>query len=253
MMRSLASPVITNRMLPALPPATLARLRPDLEPVEIGRGQVISRQGRTVEHMHFINRGMVSLVKTMRDGRTVEIGTVGREGVTEATALCGVGTTVLEAIVQVPGTALRIRAPALLSAMQQDAALQDVMHRYIRFSFLQLAQTAACNRLHFLEERCCRWLLTAHDNAMSDKFPLTHEFLAMMLGVQRTGVSVAANALKSAGLIDYAHGQVTITDRTGLESAACECYATTESALAALFDVGVDMAFPAPPAQRHSR
>lgn len=232
------TPIITNRMLLALPPASLERLRPDLEPVELPRGQVIGRQGRPVEYLHFISRGLVSLVKTMRDGRTVEIGTIGREGVTEAAAACGIGTTLLEGVVQIPGAALRIRLAPLAEALAADAALQELLHGYIRFCFLQMAQTAACNRLHFLEERCCRWLLTAHDSALSDTFPLTHEFLAMMLGVQRTGVSVAANALKSAGLIDYSHGLVTITDRAGLEHAACECYGVTEDLLAGLFASG---------------
>ena len=234
------TPVTTNRMLLALPPASLARLRPDLEPVTLQRGQVIGRLGHPVAYLHFVDRGLVSLMKAMRDGRTVEIGTVGREGVTDAVATCGIGSTLLEGVVHIPGAALRIRLTTLLAAMQADAILQDLVHRYIRFCFFQVAQTAACNRLHLLEERCCRWLLTAHDSALSDTFPLTHEFLAMMLGVQRTGVSVAANTLKNAGLIDYSRGLVTITDRAGLEAAACECYASNEDMLSSCLDLGAD-------------
>ena len=226
---------INNRILLALPPATLQRMRPTLESVQTVRGQLIGRVDRPIEHMYFVNRGLISLVKTMRDGRTVEIGAVGIEGVTDPTALCGIDKAALEVIVQVPGNAFRIRVDILRAYMREDPVLQHMMQAYLRFGFIQLAQTAACNRLHFLEERCCRWLLTAHDSALSDHFPLTHEFLAMMLGVQRAGVTIAANFLKKAGLIEYTHGLVTITDRRGLEAAACECYGTILTERDALF------------------
>ena len=215
---------IANRFLGALPPSTLDRIRLALEPVALERGQTIGRVNHRIEHLYLINRGLVSLVKSMRDGRTVEIGAVGIEGVTDPNVLCGIDRTVLEAVVQVPGSALRIRVDPLRQIMRHDAALQSLMQHYVRFTFAQLAQTAACNRLHLLEERCCRWLLIAHDSAGSDTFPLTHEFLAMMLGVQRAGVSTAANFLRKAGLISYTHGVVTVTDRRGLERMACECH-----------------------------
>jgi CRP-like cAMP-binding protein len=109
------------------------------------------------------------------------------------------------------------------------------MQKYARFAFSQLAQTAACNRLHSLEERCCRWLLLAHDSALADNFSLTHEFLAMMLGVRRSGVSIVAHLLKKAGLIEYKRGRVTILDRAGLMDAACECYGSTQMQLQQLF------------------
>jgi len=232
---SLADAGLNNRILLALPPATLQRIRPALESVETVRGQPIEHIDRRVEHIYFVNRGLISLVKTMRDGRTVEIGAVGIEGVTDPMALFGIDRAALEIIVQIPGNALRIRVATLRAAMREDPVLQRLLPAYARFAFIQLAQTAACNRLHFLEERCCRWLLTAHDSALSDHFPLTHEFLAMMLGVQRSGVSIAANSLKKAGLIQYTHGVITISDRRGLENAACECYRTILSELDALF------------------
>lgn len=137
-------------------------------------------------------------------------------------------------MVQNPGTTFRIRRDNLQDMMAKDIALGQALAKYVHF-VAAFAQTAACNRLHHLEERCCRWLLIAHDNARADAFPLTHEFLAMMLGVQRAGVSITANVLQKAGLIQYKHGQVTITDRSGLEDAACECYRTMRMEFDKLF------------------
>lgn len=226
---------IANRFLLALPQSTLDRILPALEPVILSRGEIIGGVNRRIEHLYFINRGLVSLVKTMRDGRSVEIGAVGIEGVTNPSALCGNNWAVLETIVQVPGIALRIRVDPMREILRHDAALQSIMQHYVRFTLVQFAQTAACNRLHLLEQRCCRWLLIAHDSAGSDTFPLTHEFLAMMLGVQRAGVSTAANFLRRAGLISYTHGVVTITDRPGLKRVACECHSTILGELDATF------------------
>jgi CRP-like cAMP-binding protein len=142
---------------------------------------------------------------------------------------------VLDAVVQIPGSAFRIERESLTRHLASDDALRTLILNYLRFAFSQVAQTAACNRLHSLEERCCRWLLTARDSAPSDVFPLTHEFLAMMLGVQRSGVTIAARVMKKAGLIGYSRGEVTILDRSGLESAACECYESLRAQLSALF------------------
>jgi CRP-like cAMP-binding protein len=200
------------------------------------RGQVVDRADRPAAHVHFVNRGLISFVKTMHDGRSVEVRTVGVEGVTEPNVLFGIEGALPESIVQVPGTAFRIKRDILSREMDQDSALRGVMQRYAAFAIRQIVQTAACNRLHTLEERCCRWLLIAHDSALSDTFPLTHEFLAMMLGVQRAGVSIAASFLQKAGLIQYTRGSVTITNRAGLEDAACECYGTIRGELDRLFD-----------------
>jgi CRP-like cAMP-binding protein len=131
---------------------------------------------------------------------------------------------VLEDIVQIPGSAFRMTRDAAMQVMEKDKAFHEMVRRQARFALAQLAQTAACNRLHHLEERSCRWLLIAHDNALSDTFPLTHEFLAMMLGSRRSGLSITLSALKKAGLIEYKRGHITVTNRAGLEDAACECY-----------------------------
>jgi CRP-like cAMP-binding protein len=225
----------TNRILLTLPHASLERIKPFLEPLIMERGQMIDRIDGPIRHMYFVNRGLVSVVKTMRDGRTVEIGAVGIEGVTDPNALFGIDQALLETMVQIPGSAFRIEREVLKREMVKDNAVREIMQKYARFAFSQLAQTAACNRLHSLEERCCRWLLLAHDSALADNFSLTHEFLAMMLGVRRSGVSIVAHLLKKAGLIEYKRGRVTILDRAGLMDAACECYGSTQMQLQQLF------------------
>jgi CRP-like cAMP-binding protein len=149
---------------------------------------------------------------------------VGIEGISNPSALFGFNRAIFENVVQIPGTTYRIKQDKLSELIAQDDALAKTMEKYRHFSISALGQTAACNRLHYLEERCCRWLLIAHDSARADTFLLTHEFLAMMLGVQRAGVSITAQALQKAGLIQYRRGQVTVTNRSGLEEAACECY-----------------------------
>ena len=226
---------IANRLLLALPQATLQRMASALEPVELTRGQVIDHVDAYIEHLYFVNRGIISLVKTMHDGRTVEIGAVGIEGMTTPSALFGLDQAAIESIVQLPGAAFRLKRDMLRAEMARDEATRTVMQKYARFAIGALAQTAACNRLHSLEARCCRWLLIAHDSARSDSFELTHEFLAMMLGVQRAGVSIVASLLRKSGLIQYTRGRVTIAYREGLEEAACECYGAMRTELDKIF------------------
>lgn len=214
----------TNRFLLTLPQPVLQHLWPSLEPVSLAPKQLIYHAEEPVNHLYFVERGLVSLIKVMRDGRSVEIGVVGVEGVTGSGSLFGMNSAYLESVVQIPGSALRISRGVLLAEMAKSKALTEHMQRYAYFSVSAIAQTAACNRLHSLAERCCRWLLIAHDSAFSDEFPITQEFLATMLGVRRTAVSITANSFQKAGLISYKRGLVTIMDRPGLEAAACECY-----------------------------
>lgn len=217
---------LANRILLALPRATFERISGRLEPVTLQRGRMIYKPDARFEKLYLVNRGLVSLVRTMKDGRTVEIGTVGIEGMTGPEALFGIDRATLEYIVQLPGTAFCISPEDLRVEMRRTRALQTILEGYYRLVLSQIAQTAACNGLHTLEQRCCRWLLIAHDSAGDDVFPLTHELLATVLGVQRAGVSLAAHALQQAGLIRYTRGRMTITNRAGLEAAACECYGT---------------------------
>ncbi|WP_084439193.1 Crp/Fnr family transcriptional regulator [Sphingobium sp. TCM1] len=226
---------ITNRLLLALPPATLARLTPEMELIQTESGAVIDHVNGLIQHLYFVNRGIVSMVKVMRDGRSVEVGAIGVEGITDSNALFGVDVAITETMVQVPGSALKISRTFLSRELERDRDLRRMMERYWRFAFGQLAQTAACNRLHTLEERCCRWLLTSHDSALADTFPLTHEFLATMLGTTRSSVSLTAKVLHRAGYIDYVRGIITIVDRPGLEETSCECYAETTTEMNRLF------------------
>lgn len=235
MVQNRDEPVIENRFLLALPDSCLKRLKPHFEHLEMRPRDVLIRNGAVIEHIYFFNRGLASLVKTMRDGRMVEIGVVGTTGVVGLFSLLGVERASWESVVQAPGTALRIPRTALQAEMARSHVLQDLVRRRAALFLSELTQTAACNRLHSLEERCCRWLLMAHDSAGTDSFPLTHEFLALMLGVQRSGLSIVAGSLQRDGYIRYTRGRVNIVDRAGLESGACECYGTIRAQLDHLF------------------
>jgi CRP-like cAMP-binding protein len=215
---------VHNRLLLAMPSETVERLSPALRLTALPGRQVISRVGELSEHIYFVNSGFVSIVKTMQDGRAVDVGGVGVEGVISPGSLFGIQGGVFDAVVQLPGSAFHIRRETLRQEVAQDPALRALLLAYAHYLLASIGQTAACNRLHSVEQRCCRWLLIAHDNAHSEQFTLTHELLAMMLGAQRPGVSFAARTLKLAGLIDYNRGVVTILDRAGLEEEACECY-----------------------------
>lgn len=219
-------------------PAALERLAPDLQPVSLTNGQVVCHVDVPVEHVFFVNVGFVSLIKTMEDGRSVEIGGVGVDGVTSPSALFGVDGAIFEALVQVPGSAFRIRRNILKHEMEHNPPLRDLIEGYLHHTLAEIGQTAACNRLHSVEQRCCRWLLIAQDNALSERFALTHEFLAMMLGVQRPSVSVALKSVKHAGLIAYSRWAMTILDRPSLLEHACECYRTSRARLDQLFGRG---------------
>jgi CRP-like cAMP-binding protein len=228
----------SNRLLQALPESIAERLWPELQPVELVRQQMLHSVHKPIRYLYFVESGLVSSVKTMHDGRMIEVGVVGVEGATGAMAVVlGAGSAVVDSIVHVPGSARRIGWDSLHSAMRASPSLHSLMQRYAHLAIGQLAQTAACNRLHPLEQRFCRWLLVAHDSTPSDSLPITHEYLAMMLGVQRTGVSLTANILQRAGLIRCGRGHVDIVDRPRLEAIACECYATLRHDLDGLFAV----------------
>jgi len=222
---------VNNRLLLALPPATLDRILRVSEPVSLVRGQRIDRADQPIKYVHFINRGLVCIAKTLEDGRTVEIGAIGIEGVANLLPLVGIHKTMLDVIVQIPGTALRMGCDDMRRELENDNILRQMVQNYVRFGLSELARHIACNRLHHIEQRCCRWLLIAHDHALSDEFPVTHEFLAMMLGYQRAGVSIAMGSLVKAGLIEHKRGTVTVTNRPGLEAAACDCYREMQNEL----------------------
>ena len=213
-----------NRLLGALAADDLARLLPLFESVPLVDGMPIYEPFKPISHVYFPISGVVSMVSEMREG-TVEVGTVGREGMTGMPLVLHATTMPTRAFVQVPGHAYRTRGVDLLAVMREAPKIERLLYRYVLALFDQTAQHAACNRLHALEERCARWLLMTHDRVDGDVVPLKQQFLAEMLGVHRPAVTIAAGALQKAGVIRYTRGKVTVLDRDGLEDAACPCYA----------------------------
>jgi CRP-like cAMP-binding protein len=213
-----------NRLLDLLPPRDYARLRPHLQRIPLEYRQSLYRAYKPIGFVYFIEIGVGSLVNTMANGDAAEVGTIGNEGVVGLPLVLGDDRAPTGVYVQVPGAGLRMNASVFNREMARSASMRTVMLHYAHAVFNQVAQSAACNRFHSLEQRCCRWLLMTHDRMHSDEFLLTQEFLAMMLGVQRTGVTAAAGALQRAGLIRYRRGNVTIINRRGLLERSCECY-----------------------------
>jgi CRP-like cAMP-binding protein len=213
-----------NRLLGLLSSRDYERLRPHLHRVPLAYRQSLYRVRQRLGFVYFIESGVGSLVNTMANGAAAEVGTIGNEGMVGLPLLLGDDRAPTSVYVQVPGMGLRMTAARFSAELAHSASMRTVMLRYAHALFNQVAQSAACNHFHTLQQRCCRWMLMTHDRMQSDEFLLTQEFLAMMLGVQRTGVSLAAGALQRAGLIHYSRGVVTILNRRGLQQRACECY-----------------------------
>lgn len=216
--------IIRNRLLSALPADELNQLQPDLHPVSWAVQQTVYEVGDPVEQVYFVEEGMACIVVIMADGATSEVGMIGCEGMVGATALLGGDSARQHVIVQIPGTALRMNAAQCKAAFARAPAFHAAVLEFVGSLLNLSAQIAACNRLHTARQRCARWLLMASDRIGADTMPMTHEFLSSMLGVRRTGVTAIARELQRHGFIHYRHGQLAITDRSGLERAACECY-----------------------------
>ena len=223
-----------NRLLGALPDEELDQLLPLLESVPLVDGMPIYEANEPISDVYFPISGIVSMVSAMREG-TVEVGTVGREGMTGLPLVLHATTMPSRAFVQVPGHAYRMPGSDLIAALRRSRRIERLVYRYVLALFDQTAQHAACNRLHALEERCARWLLMTHDRVDGDVLPLKQQFLAEMLGVHRPAVTIAAGALQKAGVIRYTRGKVTVLDRKALEDAACPCYAIITRRAAELF------------------
>jgi CRP-like cAMP-binding protein len=217
-----------NRLLGLLPAKDYRRLHRHLQRIPLTYRQSLYRARQPLGFVYFIETGVGSLVNTMANGEAAEVGTIGNEGMVGLPLLLGDDRAPTSVYVQVPGAGLRMTAAQFHRELARSASMQTVMLRYAHALFNQVAQSAACNHFHSLQQRCCRWMLMTHDRMKSDEFLLTQEFLAMMLGVQRTGVSAAATALRRAGLIRYRRGVVTILDRPGLRRHACECYGVSK-------------------------
>src|SRR5580692_10084725 len=200
-------------------------LRPYLEYVELPNHLILHEAGGKLEFAYFPNRGLISLVVVMKDGRTVEAGIVGNNGFTGTPAVVGLNRSTLQAIVQISGDGFRVEVGALQSTLDSTPHLRLMLSRYAVIQSMQVAQTAACNRLHNVEQRLARWLLMTQDRVDSGSLPITHDFLATMLGTDRPSVSVAAGVLQRKGIIEYTRGAVKVENRKKLENVACECYA----------------------------
>lgn len=219
-----------NRLLAALPAADAERLRPHLEDVPLERHQVLYEPNSAITRAYFPQVGVISLLTVLSNGPSVETAVIGREGVVGIPLLANHGVSPSRAVVQVSGRAAAIASERLEEALRQSLSLRELFGRYIHAFMAQVFQSVACNAVHSAEERFARWLLAAADRNASHSIALTHEFMAEMLGLGRPTVTLVARALQTARLIDYRRGQITITDRTGLEEVACECYWTVRRA-----------------------
>ena len=215
---------VRNRILLSIPEDEFIAIRPFLEPVDMPQYKIFYEQGDRMEHAYFPNAGMVSLVVLVNDGRSVEVGIIGCEGVVGTPLAFGFDNAPMRAIMQLPGKGLRITSATLEEKFQSCADLKFRIEQYVMRQQLQVAQLAACNRLHDMDQRLARWLLMCQDRVDSENLPLTHEFIAQMLGSGRPTVTIAAGVLERAGLIVNTRGSVKILNRKRLEDAACECY-----------------------------
>lgn len=217
-------PPIRNRLLLALPRKERDRLLPSLEYLPLKSRQVLQKQNAPVDYVYFVQSGMVSLVKALKKGPVIEVGLIGKEGVVGPLAVLGADAAPDDAIVQVSGAAFRMPADTFHNEAAHNATMRDVLHRFVRAFYAHLSQSALCNGQHKLEKRAARWLLMGHDRVDGDVLPLSHDFLAMMLGVRRAGVTDTLSKFRKANLIETNRGRIIITNRAGLERAACECY-----------------------------
>jgi len=215
---------VSNKILLSISDSDYNSLRSHLEYVSLPNHLVLHEAGERLEFAYFPNRGLISLVVVMEDGKTAEAGIVGNEGFTGTPATVGLSRGPLQAVVQITGDGFRVEVGALQNTLDSAPHLQLVLSRYAVVRGMQVAQTAACNRLHNIEQRLARWLLMTQDRVDSGSLPITHDFLATMLGTDRPTVSLAASVLQKRKVIEYTRGAVEIVNRKKLEDSACECY-----------------------------
>ena len=212
------APPLENRLLAALPADIYRRLHPHLERITLKLKQVLYEEGDVIDYVYFPNNALISLVSKMKNGTSAEVGMVGSEGMVSTSVFMGGLTMPYQAIVQGSNGAMKMSAAILREEFDRGGPLQILLLRYTHALHIQVSQTAACNRLHSLDERLARWLLMTHDRLPSDRLELTQEFLSTMLGVERSGVTLAAITLQGEGLIKYSRGKITVLDRTRLDA-----------------------------------
>ena len=215
---------VSNLILLSISNSDFGALRPHLEYLDLPNHRVLHECGAKLEFAHFLNRGLISLVVVMKDGKTAEAGIVGNEGFIGTSAAVGLRGSPLQAVVQITGDGFRIAVATLQNILRSAPPLQLILSRYGVVQGLQVAQTAACNRLHDIGQRLSRWLLMTQDRVDSESLPITHDFLATMLGTDRPSVTTAAGVLQKKKIIEYTRGAVQIVSRKKLEDSACECY-----------------------------
>jgi CRP-like cAMP-binding protein len=215
---------ISNKILLALPDEEFRALRPDLEFIPMPHHRILYEPNRKIESVYFPNSGLISLVIVMADRKTVEVAVLGSEGFAGVPSIAGLTRSPVREVVQIAGDGFKMDAEVFRQALQSSLVLQAALHRYSIVLGMQISQTAACNRLHDIEQRFARWLLMAQDRVDNGSVRITHDFLATMLGTDRPTVSVAAAALQRKEIIDYTRGTVHILNRKALEQTACECY-----------------------------
>jgi CRP-like cAMP-binding protein len=226
-----------NMLLQRLPRPVLERIRSKLIPVTLKNSEVIHKPGEKILDLYFPTTCMISVTVAMRDGRTVEAGAIGSREVAGINAFMGGREiTQTEYIVQIPGNALKIAATALQVEFNRNTELRDVLLRYTQAFLAQVSQNVACNRLHDMDQRIARWILEVRDRVQADEFPLTHEFMAKMLGIRRASVSDAAIKLKNLHIIEAKRGSFKILDLQALENNSCECYAALKAEYGRLLD-----------------
>jgi CRP-like cAMP-binding protein len=213
-----------NRLLAALTPDEFERLLPAFQEVSFSLGQVVYEFGGHLDYVFFPTTAIVSLLYTMENGASAEMGLTGNDGVVGIALFMGGGTMPNRAVVQSAGRALRMKAKVLQDEFARGGQFQHLLLRYTQALITQISQTAVCNRLHSVEQQLCRWLLLSHDRVNADELIMTQELIADMLGVRREGVTVAAGRLQDDGAISYVRGRITILDRPKLEATVCECY-----------------------------
>jgi CRP-like cAMP-binding protein len=217
-----------NFLLAALPDPEWQRWQSLLEKVEMPLGQVLYEPGTTLAHVYFPTTSIVSLLYVMENGASAEIAVVGNEGLVGVSLFMGGESTPSRAVVQSAGHGLRLKAQLMKNEFNRAGPVLHLLLRYTQALITQMAQTAACNRHHTLDQQLCRWLLLSLDRLGTNELAMTQELIANMLGVRREGVTEAALKLQEAGLISYARGHITVLDRPGLEKRTCECYAVVK-------------------------
>jgi CRP-like cAMP-binding protein len=230
-------------LLAALPAAELRRLTPHLELLPLRLGEALYRPGEQLQHAHFPTTAIVSLRCVLESGTSAEIASVGNEGVLGISLFMGGSMSTGSAVVQTAGVGYRIKANWLQQEFNRGGNTQYLLLRYAHALIVQIGQTASCNRYHSIEQQLCRWLLSTLDRQPSQEIVMTHELVAGILGVRRESVTAAAGKLQRAGVLSYRRGQITVAGRTGLEAAACECYAVVKEEYRRLRNISPDFAF----------